>query len=144
MKFFILVLCTTGLMACAGMWHVSQPVSGIEKDRILALVERRPLLCNEGTDCEMKWAKAVAWLSLNAPTRLQSQTDLVASTYNCVGAICMKTSFTINQIPQGNGVRKILFRGGCRNRVCIPDPLNAQEDFINYVLGPETNEPTAK
>jgi hypothetical protein len=92
--------------------------------------------CAGAEDCQVKWGRAVAWVSQHSPWRIQTQTDNLIQTYGPGDSASTSTAFVVNKIPVGSGEYQISMRCGCANFLgCDRDSSEWKADFNIYVSG---------
>ena len=93
------------------------------------------ITCTKGEDCEVKWGRAITWISRNSQWKIQTQNDNMIQTYTSVGSSAA-SSFLVNKVPLGNGVYEIGMTSGCDNLLgCIPDATELKASFNRFVSG---------
>ncbi|ALA60181.1 hypothetical protein [Nitrospira moscoviensis] len=108
-----------------------------EQELHLKTIAATPVVCSKGDDCEMKWGRAIAWISRNSQWKIQTQTDNIIQTYTPIGASAA-SGFLVNKVPLGDGRYEIMMTSGCANFIgCIPDATTLRARFNEFVLGPE-------
>ena len=96
----------------------------------------RKITCSKGTDCDMKWGRAIAWISQNSHWKIQTQTDYIIQTYTALGG-SPSSSFLVNKVPVDNDTFEIVMTSGCGNMFgCTPDATTLKAMFTNFIIGP--------
>jgi hypothetical protein len=93
------------------------------------------IICKQGADCDLKWSRAITWVSENAAYKIQTQTDSLIQTF---GPIEYKTglAITVNRLMLKPGVYQIDARMGCANSIgCFPEPHAALRKFAAFLNG---------
>ncbi len=102
-------------------------------------------LCHSTSDCDAKWAEALAWANENAPRGLAQQTDNLiqaygstdydnygSNSYFTLGLANYNTSpgFIIQKTMSPNGAAAITFHTSCASlSQCVPSQETARESF---------------
>ena len=93
--------------------------------------------CTKGDDCEVKWGRALTWISQNSQWKIQTQNDNMIQTYTPINQSAA-SGFLVNKVPLGNGVYEITMASGCDNLLgCIPNATELKASFNRFVLGAE-------
>src|SRR3989442_15490638 len=74
----------------------------------------REIICVMGDDCDVKWGRAIAWVSRNSHWKIQTQTDNLIQTFTPVGSSAA-SGFLVNKVPLGNGQYQIVMSSACDN-----------------------------
>ncbi len=91
--------------------------------------------CTKGEDCDVKWGRAITWISRNSQWKIQLQNDSMIQTYTPIGQSA-SSGFLVNKVPQGNGVYEITMTSACDNIIgCIPDARELKASFNRFVMG---------
>jgi hypothetical protein len=94
------------------------------------------ITCMKGSDCDMKWGRAVAWISQNSHWKIQMQSDHLIQTYTAVGNSSY-SGFLVNKVPIDTDTFEIVMSSGCANMFgCIPDATTLRAKFNNFIIGP--------
>src|SRR5262249_42568803 len=71
----------------------------------------RPITCTAGPDCEIKWSRALAWVTQNSTKiAIQSETVIQATGPTDSGSYPV---YTVNRTAGANGTYEILFDCRC-------------------------------
>lgn len=96
----------------------------------------RPVICRGPSDCAVKWGRALEWVELYSAYPLRIANDRVIETGG-PGEDDPRPAYTILKTARGDGSYRIEFDGGCANLIgCVPPVLQAEANFVDYVLGP--------
>ncbi len=106
-----------------------------------AYIRRRvntPVICENKEDCDVKWGKAIYWVSTNSYWKFQIQTDNTIHTFGpaVVGGAgdTTKLAYQVNKVPLGDGRYQIVMRVYYSNPLgCFPDPMVAISNCYNYI-----------
>jgi hypothetical protein len=93
------------------------------------------ITCKQGADCDLKWSRAITWVSENAAYKIQTQTDSLIQTF---GPLDYQTglAITVNRLMLKPGVYEIDARMGCANSIgCFPEPHAALRKFAAFLNG---------
>ncbi len=99
----------------------------------------KPVTCQRGDECEIKWARALAWIHEHSYWKLDTATDSIVTT---AGPFSTEhTAYSVLKVPLGNGVYRLDFQAKCgvrdalypKNDICEPKLLEAVASFVNYV-----------
>lgn len=126
---WILIGLTLGpiLSGCATLTPEQQ--AQLEKDAT------QQITCTKGDDCEVKWGRAITWISRNSQWKIQTQNDSMIQTYTPINQSAA-SGFLVNKIPLGNGVYEIAMTSGCDNLLgCIPNATELKASFNRFVIG---------
>jgi hypothetical protein len=120
----VLFACLLGLGACSSLTD-NQEIG-------LAGQAGRPITCT-GSDCEVKWARALQWVHTNSAYPVQSQSDTLIQT-ETPSSVSQSSGFTITKRPAGNNLYVIDFASGCGALAsCEPSSLELKASFVTYV-----------
>lgn len=115
------------LSGCASM--TPEQEARLEKDA------GQQVTCTQGDECEVKWGRAITWVSRISQWKIQTQTDNIIQTYTSVGGSAA-SSFLVNKVPLGNGVYDIAMISACDNLIaCIPNATELKASFNRFVIG---------
>jgi len=76
-------------------------------------IASRPLTCTKGDDCELRWARALAWVTHNSHWKLRTATEAVITTEGPLDDIWL--AYTVLKTPLWNGEYEITFQAGVRD-----------------------------
>lgn len=111
-----------------------------QQKAMLEMDASRPMICQQGQDCEVKWSRALVWVQDNSRWKLRIANDSLITTEGPFDTT--DASFSINKIPLGNGQYSIAFRAGCGNMFgCVPSLLELKASFVNAVLLSQATPP---
>lgn len=97
-----------------------------------------PIYCSGTDDCEVKWGRAILWVSQNSHWKIRNQTDNLITTEGPFDTVY--AAYSINKVPLGKGKYQILMRAGCGNPFgCVPSILQLKADFITFVSPESVN-----
>jgi len=100
----------------------------------LQQIANQPIYCEKGNDCEVKWGRAILWISNNSYWKIRQQTDNLITTEGPFNKT--KASYVVNKTPLGGGRYQITMRLGCGNPFgCVPSTLSLKASFVKFVLG---------
>jgi hypothetical protein len=92
----------------------------------------RPITCKAGADCDEKWSRAGAWISINAARKIETRTDQIIQTTGHDTS----PAFMVTKVATTPGNYEINFAGDCANPFgCIPTVAQSRARFENFVLG---------
>jgi hypothetical protein len=95
----------------------------------------RPVTCSKGSDCEVKWSRALSWVQNNSRWKLRIANENLITTEGPFDT--PSAAYSITKVANSDGIYTIDFRAGCGNIFgCVPSILQLQADFVNYVMGP--------
>jgi len=124
----VLLLCFLSLSACTTL-------TPQEEAQVQANANRK-ITCTKGSDCDVKWGRAITWISRNSQWKIQTQSDYLIQTYTAVGGSAA-SSFLVNKVPLDSDTFEIVMTSGCDNLIgCIPDATMLRAAFNNFVIGP--------
>ena len=91
--------------------------------------------CTKGHDCEVKWGRAITWISQNSQWKIQTQDENMIQT-DTAGGGSPASHFLVNKVPQGRGRYEITMMSGCDNFIgCEPDATYLRASFNRFVVG---------
>jgi hypothetical protein len=109
-----------------------------QQKSIDAEIADTPIMCTQGEDCEVKWGRAVTWVTQNSYWKIRNSTDMLITTENAtVGSGDTHPSFSILKTAQGNGKYRIDFQAGCDNMFTCNPSVNTLRDSFYSVVVPE-------
>ena len=110
-----------------------------EQQAQLDKVASRKVTCTKGDDCDVKWRRALTWVSRNS-RKFQMRGDSIIDTFIPVNQSAA-SNFLVSKVPLGNGVYEITIITGCDNlRGCVPNATQLRASFNRFVLG-DSNTP---
>jgi hypothetical protein len=115
--------------------------SSSQQKATLEMDASRPVTCQQGSDCEIKWSRAMHWAHSNSHWKLRIATDSLITTEGPMDTD--EAAFSIAKVAHGKGQYSIDFRAACGNIFgCVPTLLELKAGFVNAVMGP-ANAPVA-
>ena len=99
--------------------------------------ERTPtaVACRLGTDCDFKWARAIAWVEQNAFYKIERVDEWRIQTFGPYGK-SEGTAVTIQKVLSGDGWARLSINVSCANIVtCYPSVTAQKLSFLEYVSG---------
>lgn len=122
---FMSFLLTTG---CATM-------SPEKRARLMQIAET-PIYCHSEDECQVKWGRAILWVSDHSRWKIRNQTDSIITTEGPSEAYPFSAAYVVNRLPLGGGNYQILVKLGCASSAgCIPDEFVSKADFVSFVGG---------
>lgn len=95
-------------------------------------IANSPIYCSGTEDCDVKWGRAILWVSQNSHWKIRNQTDSLITTEGPFDTV--HAAYSINKVPLGKGKYQILMRAGCGNPFgCVPNILQLKADFVEFV-----------
>jgi hypothetical protein len=95
-------------------------------------VANSPIYCTDAEDCEVKWGRAILWVSQNSHWKIRNQSDWLITTEGPFDTV--HAAYSINKVPLGNGKYQIMMQAGCGNLFgCVPSILQLKADFVLFV-----------
>jgi hypothetical protein len=95
-----------------------------------------------GDDCDVKWRRAITWVSQNSQWKIQTQNDNLIQTHPPINRSAA-SGFLVNKVPLGHKIYEISMTSGCDNLLgCIPNATGLKASFNRFVLsaeGPSSN-----
>ena len=93
------------------------------------------ITCAQGDDCDVKWGRAITWISQNSPWKIQTQNDSMIMTYPPTNE-SPASGFLVNKVPLKTGVYEITMSSRCgKLDGCIPNPTELKGSFNRFVMG---------
>lgn len=127
----VLILCLLVLSGCATPQQKAQ----------WEFEASRPVICSQGSDCEVKWSRVLIWVQDHSRWKLRIANETLITTEGPFDTT--DPAYSITKVPTGTGTYTIVFRAGCGNIFgCVPSILELQANFVNFVVGP-IKPPTA-
>jgi hypothetical protein len=91
--------------------------------------------CTKGADCEVKWGRAITWISQNSQWKIQTQNENMIQT-DTAGGGSPASHFLVNKVLRGKGLYEITMMSGCDNFIgCEPDATYLKASFNRFVVG---------
>jgi len=91
--------------------------------------------CTKGHDCEVKWDRAITWISQNSQWKIQTQNENMIQTDTAAGG-SPASHFLVNKVLRGKGLYEITMMSGCDNFIgCEPDATYLKASFNRFVVG---------
>jgi hypothetical protein len=105
-----------------------------------------PVTCASKPECDLKWSRALIWVTKNSPFRLQIANDVMIQTmHDETLNNSTDPMFTVVKTPLGNGSFEITFDGGCTNPFgCIPSVAASRATFAAFFNAPIPAAPVAQ
>ena len=95
-------------------------------------VANSPIYCSDADDCEVKWGRAILWVSQNSHWKIRNQSDNLITTEGPFDSVY--AAYCINKVPLGKGKYRIMMRAGCGNPFgCVPSTLQLKANFVEFV-----------
>jgi hypothetical protein len=92
------------------------------------------ITCAKGSDCDMKWSRAISWVASNSSYKVQTQTDSIIQTTG-PSANDPSPGFTVIKLAKGPSIYEITLKGGCENVIgCVPTIADERAKFAAFVL----------
>jgi hypothetical protein len=93
----------------------------------------QPLTCSKGSDCEVKWDRALIWVQNNAESTIQIANETIITTD--FPPISSSAVISITKTETEPGTYTIHFRANCSWILgCTPSILELKASFANYVM----------
>jgi len=92
--------------------------------------------CTSKNECDMKWGRALAWVSQNSTFKVRLATDSIITTEGPIDEFGYRTlsTFIINKVPLAGGTYRIEFSSGCLSTAgCVPSHNELFASFGAYV-----------
>ena len=90
-------------------------------------------VCTGEAECKVMWEAAQIWVAQHSRMKIQTATDVLIETYGG-GANSATLAMRVLKVPQGGGVYRIEFDGGCNNIFgCVPDKFEVGVAFNQAV-----------
>jgi len=90
--------------------------------------------CTKGHDCEVKWGRAITWISENSQWKIQTQNEDMIQT-DTAGGGSTASHFLVNKVLRGKGLYEITMMSGCDNFIgCEPDATYLKASFNRFVV----------
>lgn len=119
-----IILIAVMLKACATMTPLQQAY--------LSQLANTPIYCQGGEDCEVKWGRAILWITQNAYWKIRVQTDNLITTEGPLDAVY--AAYQVQKIPLGSNEYQIVMSLGCGNPFgCVPSLLELKASFVQFV-----------
>jgi len=98
----------------------------------LQQIANQPITCAGDTDCEVRWSRALQWVSANSHWKLRHVNDMIITTEGPLDTVF--PAYEVQKIPSGDGSYAITIRAACGNPFgCSPDTLEAVAAFSVFV-----------
>jgi hypothetical protein len=124
--FFALCMVSFALIGCVTTTPEQQAT--MEKDAA------QKVTCTKGHDCEVKWGRAITWISQNSQWKIQTQNENTIQTETAAGG-SPASHFLVNKVLRRNGVYEITMMSGCDNFIgCEPDATYLKASFNRFVV----------
>lgn len=95
-------------------------------------VSKVPIYCNNNDECELKWGRAILWISENSHWKIRNQTDNLITTEGPFDTTYV--AYIVNKVPLGDGAYQIKIQAGCGNIFgCIPSDIELKSQFVEFV-----------
>jgi hypothetical protein len=109
-----------------------------QQKSINAEIANTPIICTQGEGCEVKWGRALTWVTQNSHWKIRNSTDSLLTTESGTPDDGnTNPSFSILKTAQGDGKYRIDFQAGCNNMfACQPSVDTLRTNFF-AALEPE-------
>ena len=108
---------------------------GPTQEAALRAQAARPVTCNAGQDCGLKWGRAIQWAGTHSYRILSSTFSHIQTEESSKNR--SKPVFTITRVANPDGGYTIEFDGKCHGWFgCVPTVLEEKASFAQYVMGP--------
>lgn len=95
-------------------------------------VANTPIYCSGTDDCEVKWGRAILWISDNSHWKIRNQSDSLITTEGPFDTVY--AAYSVNKIPFGGGKYQIRMQAGSGNPFgCVPSVVELKADFVEFV-----------
>jgi hypothetical protein len=94
-----------------------------------------PIACSAGPDCDVKWSRAIAWISSYSRWPMATLTDKMIQTTGPFDEVW--PAYTVTKVPLGPwpGAYEIQFAAACGKALaCAPEIPEAGAEFQAFVL----------
>lgn len=103
-----------------------------EQNAYLTVMANMPIYCESGEDCEVKWGRALMWVTRNSYWKIRVQTNDLITTEGPFDTVY--AAYQIQKVPLGNNRYEIVMNLGCGNPFgCVPSLLELKADFVQFV-----------
>jgi hypothetical protein len=121
-----------GLAACVFL-AVSSCTGGVGPE---ASLSQPPILCQTGSDCDTKWARANEWVTDISGLKIQNKSDAQIKTAQDPGNDSRTLVVTITKNATSKpGFYEISFVAGCPGILrCVPPTAETRTGFVAFVL----------
>lgn len=124
------------LIGCSTV-HLSE-----EQKMNLSNLANKPVYCEGGDDCEIKWGRAITWVLQNSYWKIKVQSDSLITTEGPLNTVY--AAYQVQKVPLGNNKYLIDMRLGCGNPFgCVPSVLELKASFVQFVAGYDSQQATA-
>ncbi len=119
-----------GLTACV-CFAVSSCAGGDRSGD--ASLSKPQILCQAGSDCDTKWARATAWVTENSGLKIQGESDAQIKTIQSPDYDSRTLVVTITKNATSKpGIYEISFVGGCPSPLsCVPSVEHPGRDSLH-------------
>ena len=91
-----------------------------------------PIYCEGGENCEIKWSRAIMWISQYSHWKIRVQTDSLITTEGPFDTV--DAAYQVQKVPLGNNKYSIDMSLGCGNPFgCVPSALELKASFVQFV-----------
>ncbi|MGH6879770.1 MAG: S1C family serine protease [Hypericibacter sp.] len=126
----VLMLSAVAVAGCSHKEFDQQQAAATQR------VQNLSITCVEGTDCGVKWGRALQWVTDHSAFKLRIANDSIITTEGPIsdGVYSVDSAMTINKVPRGDGTSEILFKSGCGNVFgCVPTHEMLLANFADFV-----------
>jgi len=118
---------------CAMFFPPSPPPIPAERVAYWQEEAAKPVTCNAGKDCELKWSRCLEWVQSNSHWKLRNVNDFIITTEGPLDT--GYPSYSITKKPEPDGSYSINFSGGCGVLGCYTDMRYLKAHFVNFING---------
>jgi len=109
-----------------------------QQKAIDAEIANTPILCAQGEGCEVKWGRALSWVTQNSHWKIRNSTDsLITTESGTVDDGDVHAYFSILKTAQGGGQYRIDFQAACNNMFGCQPSVDALRDSFYSTVVPE-------
>lgn len=104
-KYCLLAFALVILPGCAG--------SPLRQDTRQIVIEYPT--CEGKEDCELKWSRAVQWITKNSFFQIRLMNDMLIETYPSAGNFNAYSAYRVTKVPLGQQRYRLEIQAGCGN-----------------------------
>lgn len=122
----ILISTSIFLYGCSTALMSKQQISYLSSEA------NKPIYCEGGENCEIKWSRAIMWISQYSHWKIRVQSDSLITTEGPFDTV--HAAYQVQKVPLGNNKYSIDMSLGCGNPFgCVPSTLELKASFVQFV-----------
>lgn len=120
MNKIVMAIASAALLSSCASMEAANKANQAKKSQFQETVP----VCTGEPECTAMWEMAQLWVAKNSDKKIQTATNVLIETFGG-GQYDATLAMRVTKEPQGGGVYRIVFAGGCNNMFgCVPDKID--------------------